>query len=172
LIPYNLYKRAVRVLKEAVGKRPTYVAVKPDLDSIETIVEVCEVIGLPSHMMVGETDLHATVTYSREPISDPTKVLKEFMPIRACGDDLTFFKSRDGKQCLVLKLSSVGMRAAHTAIKKTGASHDFPTFEAHVTLCYDTPADYVKRIKRASKPNVNLLFTEYEVKELDLDWKP
>lgn len=168
MIPYNIYKRAVRVLKEAVGKRPTYAAVKPDLDSIETIVEVCEAIGLPSHLMVGETDLHATVTYSREPIGDPTKIIKEFMPIRAKGDDLTFFESRDNKkQCLVLKLSSVDLRAVHAAVQKTGASWDFPTFEAHVTLCYDTPPEYVKRIKRASKPNVNLLFTEFEVKELD-----
>jgi 2'-5' RNA ligase len=165
---YKAFKKLTRVLAEKAPE-PTYVAVKPDQESKETLVELAEAIGLSSQDMVPENELHATVTYSREPIADPTEIIRGFMPIEAMGDEFHFFRSKDGKDCLVLKLSSVGLRALHSAIKTTGASHDFPTFEAHVTLCYDTPKELKEQIEsyQSYEPKVPVNFVEFEVKPLD-----
>lgn len=172
MIGYQLFKRARKIFAEMTGgKQPTYVAIKPDLDSIETLIELAEIIQLPSSMMVAENELHATVCYSRTPIADPTKTVQGWLPIHAKGDEFTVFKTRDqGKNCLVLKLSSVPLRGLHVLLKKGyGASHDFPTFEAHVTLCYDTPDYVIKNAESIADPNVNLLFTKFEVKPLEID---
>lgn len=167
MIGYASFKRLLRVLTET-GPEPTYVAVKPSVDTRELLVELAEVVGLSSQDTVPERDLHATVTYSRDPIDDPSKIVDEFMPVWAEGNELAFFETRSGKSCLVLKLSSVGLRAMHEAIKRTGASHDFPTFEAHVTLCYDCPDDVRKRVEEnKNQLNLWLTFDEFEVKPLE-----
>lgn len=165
MISFSLFK----LLMEGKPK-PTYVPVIPDDASIHRIYGLMEEIGLPGKDRVVPSDLHTTVIYSNSPISNPSKTIREFMPITATGDDLTVFDTRSGKKCLVLKLSSVSLRALHVEIRREyGASHDFPTFEPHVTLCYDLPDDF--SVPKKIDP-ITIEFRAFKVKELDPDWKP
>lgn len=169
MIDYAIFKKLFRILMED-GPRATYVAVLLDVDSRAMISDLMMVLGIPEDKRVGLHDLHATVTYSRAPIEDPTKIVQSYLPIMARGDELTIFHSRNsGKDCLVLKLSSVKLLALHQEIAKTGASHDFPTFEAHVTLSYDCPTDVKARALKMKDPKIELQFDDYEVSPLNMD---
>lgn len=168
ILNYLDFKRVFRVLTEEKAK-PTFASILPDLESRESLVELAEVIGLSNTDLVPEPELHITVAYSRADIMDPTKIIKAALPVFGAGDEFTIFNTRDGKRALVLKVSSVSIRALHVALRKHGASHDFPTYEPHVTLCYDLPEGFVMP---KNAPFVNLAFTSFEVKPLNLDWKP
>lgn len=170
---YHAFKKMWRMVVEG-RKKATYGSVKPDEDSIDKLQQLASRLGLKAADVVSPEEMHATVCYSRTPIDDPTGAFKEALPIEAEADELHFFKTRDDKDCLVVKLSSVGLRALHTRLRKEfRSSHDFPTFEAHVTLCYDVSPMDKRRIDRSQefKP-FDIRFTEFEVKPLDLDWKP
>lgn len=157
-------------LFESNKKKPTFVMVKPDDASMHEIYGLMDRIKLPGGDRVVPSELHATVTYSRTPIDDPRGDIPEFMPISATGDELTVFTSRSGKRCLVLKMSSVSLRALHSHIQKNyGASYDFPTYEPHVTLCYDLAEDF--KVPSRIEP-INITFKTFTVKPLDLDWTP
>ena len=160
-----------QLLEDWKKPQPTFVSVKPDSASINEIYGLMDRIRLPGKDRVVPSELHATVAYSRDPIHDPSRDVRDFLPIEADGDELTVFYSRnEGKRVLVLKLTSLRLRALHHLIRKHyGASYDFPTYEPHVTLCYDLPEgfDFPKRIDP-----IPINFTEFESKKLDLDWKP
>ncbi len=171
MISYIAFSRMFRLFEAKA--QPRFASVKPDKASIQRLKQLAQDIGLPADLMVEDSELHATVCYSRDPIEDPASIIKGFLPITAKGDKLHFFESRkDGKQCLVLKLTSLQLRALWSSIMQSGASHDFPTYEAHVTLCYDTPPNLVEQLENYDIKPVSLLFTKYETKRLDLDWTP
>lgn len=160
-LSYSDWKRML--IREQV-RQPTYVAVKPDLESRESLVELAEVIGLSNSLLVPEDKMHCTVAYSRDPIDDPSTIVQTFLPATATGDDFDMFGPE--KKTLVLKLSSVSLRALHVSLRNLGASHDYPTFEPHVTLCYEVPEGFKMPTK---KPKLGLKFTTFEVKPLDED---
>lgn len=163
MLGFSAFTRALKTLTEGVGRVPMYVAVKPDLDSREGIVELLETIQFPSSLMVPEREFHCTVAYSREPIRDPSLVVSEFLPIEGTADEWAVFGRE--KDCLVLKLSSVDLRALHYLIReKYGATHDFPTYEAHLTVCDRLPPDF--KLPDA-KPNLKLRFNGFEIRPLD-----
>lgn len=144
--------------------KPTYVAVIPDDASIHEIYGLMDKIGLPGKDRVVPSELHCTILYSKRAISDPTETIKEFMPLSTTGDELTVFGTN-----LVLKLSSVTARALHVALRREyGASHDYPTYEPHVTLCTDIPSNF--SVPKEIDP-VSIDFKTFKVKELDPDWK-
>jgi hypothetical protein len=114
---------------------------------------------------VSANELHATVTYSKAPISDPSKDVKEILPAVAESGRFALFDTKEGAKCLVLKLRSLDLRALHLLIsKKYNASHDFPTYEPHITLCYDVGKDFELP---EEKPDISVCFDDFEVKDLD-----
>lgn len=170
---YLSFKKMLRLLGEDKAQ-PTYVSVKPNDASIDDLQVFMHHIGLKTDQMVSPDELHATVVYSRKAVKISDADVRAWLPFSATGDELHFFKTRDGKDCLVLKLSSVQLRGMHAHFKtRHGASHDFPSFEAHVTLCYDTPPELKTKIEKIGEfKSVPIQFTKFENKALDLDWKP
>lgn len=161
------FLRFKELLEARVKKpKPTFASVKPNEASIDELQYLSRKIGLKPEMMVHADEYHSTVCYSRKAIPNPTEIVQSFVPMTAVGDELAIFGTE--KRVLVLKLQSVKLRAVYAEIMKTGASYDFPTFEPHVTLCYDLPEDF--EVPKSIDP-VRLRFTDFEVKPLDLDWE-
>lgn len=166
VLGYSAFSRISALMRESTHvKGPTYVCVKLDGPSEDAVWKLMQEIGLRPSDRVPVKDLHATITYSSAPIENPTDVVSRAMPVSGVGDQFHVFETRDEKRCLVLKLTSLDLRALHVLIKKKfGASHDFPTFEPHVTLCYDMPEGF--KVPE-TKPELHLNFDQFEVKPLE-----
>lgn len=75
----------------------------------------------------------------------------------------------DEENILVLKLDAPTISARHHELRESfGATHDYPDFTPHITLCYDFTGDYT-----ALQPfTFQLGFEAEEVRPLNLDWVP
>jgi 2'-5' RNA ligase len=143
-------------------KQPLYAALRPDEESCRKIADLIDDLGIENP--VEASDLHATVLYSRKPVGDASTIIRKKLPVQAKSDRLEIFPSQEGKNVLVLKLSSVSIRALHhELIDRLGASHDFPTFEPHVTLCYDYPSPEPPKLG----VHLDLDFDTFVVRDLD-----
>jgi hypothetical protein len=144
----------------------TYVAVYPNEKTISRLCTLCMELDLSD--MIDDDKLHATVLYSRKGIDHPQaeKIADEYLPIEAIGDEYAVFGHEGEEKCLVLKLSSVGLRGLHAEYRNMGGTSDYPTYEAHVTLCYGIPENYPLP---KEKPCVPLTFTRAKVNKIDRD---
>jgi hypothetical protein len=117
----------------------TYVAVKFREDTKQVLYQYALMNGIPNPLEPEE--YHSTIVYSRNSISfstaerdlDPiwTAVPLAFDVFEGVVDD------RPGN-CCVLKIKSFKMNMRHFELRKHfNATHDFPTYETHVTLSYD-----------------------------------
>jgi hypothetical protein len=164
MIAFSAFANARRALKEALGmdtSNGTYIALFPDSVSEEIIRDYAAEIGVEA-----QEGLHCTLLYSRVPIKPRPIDIEAWLPFDGLGDELALFDQNNGKKCLVLKLTSLRIKVVHdTLIQVYGATHDYPTFEAHVTLARDLEPDF--KIPEVT-PSLKLEFNRYEVKELDL----
>ena len=145
----------------------TYATLVPDDSTKERIYEIIDLLNIPNH--VNKNSMHVTVVYSR--VVCPTISTAPIVyPITATGSKFDMFKSPDGNNCLVLLLESELMHELHNhCVTVHGATHDFPSYQPHITLSYDYPfpdmpnptlLDYFK----------NLTFDRYVVEPLVFEW--
>lgn len=116
-------------------------------------------------------DLHVTVLYSRQPV-DPMKMGEGWS-----GDDKGRIKikpggpravERLGPDAVVLLFASWDIESRHRSMIEAGGSHDFETFQPHVTLSYSAEGVDLDTIKPFTG---ELVFGPEEFSPLDLDWK-
>lgn len=117
-------------------------------------------------------DMHVTVLYSRNPV-DPMKMGEGWS-----GDENGHVRvkpggpraiERLGESAVVLLFASWDIEARHRSMIEAGGSHDFDTYQPHVTLSYEVPEGVDLE---AIKPYTGALEFGPELFEpLDLDWK-
>lgn len=144
----------------------TYVNMKLSEDSNLELQKFLRERNIPSDDPAG---FHCTIVYSRKPCPD-CKFYQFNLPIFARVDKWEVFPTQKGGQCLVLKLECPEMIQAHEDIRNAyGATHDYPEYKPHVTICYDYNKEaYPSPIIE----NFWLTFNVAEVKGLDPDFKP
>ena len=90
--------------------------------------------------------MHATQVYSRKPVDlkprHDTVIAKRHVGL--LGD----------KGAVVLHFDSPEMQARHKEAMAAGASHDWPTFQTHVTLSYDAGGKDLSSIEPPTFPLV------------------
>jgi hypothetical protein len=114
-------------------------------------------------------DFHCTVCYSRKPVPN-VRYYQLDTPVMARVDKWEVFPTQKGGKCLVMKLEAPNIVNIHNDIKQLyGATHDYPEFKPHVTVCYGWDKDSLPNL---IQENFWLLFDEFRVKGIDPDWKP
>ena len=111
-----------------------YAKVLPDDETREKVRNFLDLLNIRNP--VSPYDLHVTVVYSRVPFpaSDTVSVSTR---CDARGKEFDVFRNHDGSYSLVLKLESARLHYFHNACRELGATHDFPDFQPHLTLCCD-----------------------------------
>lgn len=150
---------------DELSSKGTYVKAVPTEESASRIAEVCRMINVPNR--VPKEDLHTTILYSRAPV-DAEGRFDDLRSVSARGVGFDIFE--DGpNRCLVVKLESNGLSSMHSELRKLGGTHDYPSYNPHVTLSYDYGNN--------EPPNDDLLqyfrhidFNKIVVEPLDLDW--
>jgi len=117
-------------------------------------------------------DMHVTVLYSRTPV-DPMKMGEGWS-----GDDKGIVRvkpggpraiERLGPSAVVLLFASWDIEGRHRSMVEAGGSHDFDSYQPHVTISFDVPEDLELE---TLKPYAGALEFGPELFEpLDLDWK-
>ena len=140
--PWNL-----REQEEKHKKLGTYAACKYDDQTCEILKAWMTLWSIPKP--IDSKDFHTTIIYSRQAIVQEhqrnmndyeLKILAWRWPPVSIGILKSSPKSL--KRCLVLKLEAPELVNLHDALCRAGATHDFPTYEPHVTLSYDVPDDF------------------------------
>jgi hypothetical protein len=107
----------------------TIALLKPRKLHAKSIKAWCQENNLPC---IPEHDLHCTVLYSRKPV--PHLEALNGKEITATGRVKGWKKLGTA---LVLELESPKATAMHRYMREQGGSHDFPSFIAHTTVCYE-----------------------------------
>ena len=128
----KLFSEFAALMEEC--RQPWYVANRPTPHTAKEIFEIAKQAGVQN--LHQRDKYHCTLIYSREPCKEPKPRKTLLIPVQAEKWDI--FKSRDGKNCLVLKLNSAAMQQRHKQLmKELEASYDFPTYLPHITVSYD-----------------------------------
>lgn len=130
-------------LKE-MSQRGTYYAVRPTRETIAAMREFMGDHRIPNPL-AGE-DLHATVVYSRAFVNarslgklNPTwkgkfhefDIFPSFSPVDES-------ENAEHTKCLVMKFHCDDIHRRHDFLRKNhGATHDFATFDPHITMSYN-----------------------------------
>jgi phage-related protein (TIGR01555 family) len=119
-------------------------------------------------------DLHVTIIYSKTPVD---WVDAQARSVYGSRPELTIESQGErtvaplgDKGAVVLKFESDDLQWRHSDIReRSGASHDFPSFQTHLTITYDgTDLD----LSKVTPYNGPIILGPEVFQELDLDWKP
>lgn len=151
-------------IAEGKAKGGLYVSLLPSPESRDAIFDFCQKNNIPN--LVAKDELHSTVVYSRSHVENQS--IKEFkMPVSATVNGWEVLPSKDDGSVLTMKLKSSDMRKVNAAFRDRGATSDYPTYKPHITVALDW-----KGSPPTVKPSLSLSFGTFEVKPLDLDYKP
>lgn len=114
----------------------TYVAVKPVGATAQMVGAWMQRSGLPN--LVTLDSLHVTVLYSRKAI----RVTNRGDEYQAAPAGWKLFPNTDGTTSLVLLLDSPGLTRRHSELIRQGATHDYASYEPHLTVTYDFRGDW------------------------------
>ena len=116
---------------ELIEDDGTYVAARFCKESVRSLVDLQEQIGVPNP--VSPHDLHTTIVYSRVPIE--WEPMTHNVPAHVVG--YRVFETDAGTDCLVLELDCPSLADRFNEAMDRGATFDFPSYIPHVTLSYD-----------------------------------
>lgn len=111
-------------------------------------------------------DIHVTVVYSRDPVSQfdlPTDTLT----LTAFGGFRTVEPLGD-QGAVVLKFRSPELLERWGDYRDIGASWDYPEYQPHITITYTDPGLDLSKIEPYTGP---LVFGPERMEDLNLDWK-
>ena len=143
----------------------TYACLVPDSNSIKQLQSLQNMLDLSSPVLA--KDLHMTVIYSRKPCPSVAELSHGVSPINGKIAKLGYLPTQHNTTCLVAEVEcpdAVGMH--HSICKAHGASHDYPTYLAHITLSYDCKMG----IKELLHP-LKIVFDQFKVSALDPKWQ-
>lgn len=117
--------------------------------------------------IVEPSEYHCTVLSSRKAVPEVDKWEID-LPIVVHAAGWKIFPTKDDKKCLVLEVQNSKISDIHyKAEEELGATWDFPDFVPHITVCLDYKEDTEPR----NLPKFKLVFDNFSVSELDLDFK-
>jgi hypothetical protein len=114
----------------------TFVAVRFHEETVAKLIEFGMVNAVPN--LIDPAEYHSTVAYSRKylPNVPEQRNISPNWIARPIGFDVFFTKQ--GAKCLVLKIDCPDMVGRHRFLRHwEGASHDFPSYNPHITFSYD-----------------------------------
>lgn len=149
------------------GEQGTYAKLVPTHKTKNQILNAANRINIEN--LIGPRSLHTTVIYSRKDCGDIPQTVCS-LPITAHGSHFDLFGNPDGTKSLVLVLESEEMQQLHSRLREQyGATHDFPSYQPHVTLSYDYSYSTVPS-KSIIEYLQDLEFDKFIVEPLILDW--
>ena len=158
-------------IKPVERRTGTYAAVKYDYDTLMMLNQWLVINNIPNQ--VSMNDIHSTLIYSRKQIPSVYQVNMDSSKLNSLGlsfDPLEFaIFGKEGERVLVLKLYAVELVNLHKTLIEIGATHDYDSYEPHVTLSYDLPNDFDWEILQL--PLFGFIPASINYEPLDLDWK-
>ena len=159
-------------------RKGTYVAAKYDETSCHLLSAWMHMWQIPNPVPTDK--LHSTVVYSRAPLSiDKQLFFQELIEQdhkvrdwRATPTGFAFFQSSSScskRDVLVLLLDCPFLYDLHDDLIEMGATHDFDTYEPHVTLSYGVPENF--DVKRLVLPPIFFTVEKINFEPLDVNWK-
>ena len=117
---------------------------------------------------VAEADsLHVTVLYSKTPVM--WNVFKpDSMTLRVIGGARSVVPLGD-EGAVVLKFASDALLRRHQEFRAGGGSHDYESYQAHVTVTYQAGDLDLSGVETYQGP---LIFGPEVFEPIDVDWKP
>lgn len=146
----------------------TFVAVRFHEETVAKLIGFGVANAIPN--LIDPAEYHSTVVYSRKhlPNVPERRVLTPSWIARPIGFDV--FSTRNGDMstnCLVLKLDCPEMIGRHNYLRKwEGASHDFPTYNPHITFSYDIGDYDLSKLPRIDVALPEILIVQEYCKEL------
>ena len=141
----------------------TYVGLRLLPQSAAVIRQFCRDNGIEIKTPEFEQRLHVTLIYSRKefkmlpntPVVHTAKIV---------GFEL-FSNSSGVKNVLVARLESSSVTARHNHIRANyGATHDYPSYNPHITLCYDW--DVARDVSNLVPPGNTIFLSDEYVEPL------
>jgi len=150
-------------LSNISDNKGSYAAVKFDQDTIHSITELQNDIGIPA---LNGDDLHTTVMYSTKHIPEYEELGNieptwhgHFSHYDIFGDD---------NNVLVMVYTCPDLTSRWETLRSYGATWDYPDFYPHITLSYDASEFDVDSLPPYNGP-INI--TREYGEDLDLDWE-
>lgn len=98
---------------------------------------------------------HCTVMFSRAPVPAADDLKRDIEAVGfATGYEV--FPTKDGSKCLVLRLQCDEAEKLNHVLTKLGATSDYPTYKAHVTICEQYTGS--EAVEELPKPQFPLYF--------------
>lgn len=111
----------------------TYVGIRLSPQTEKDVNQYIKDNNIPNDDSLKEWGFHVTIVYSRKVLDDFKPESKSYKAT-AIGFDLF----GDDEDTLVMKLKSPELTKRHEQIRKEhGATHDYDSYEPHITLSYD-----------------------------------
>lgn len=156
------------ILTEIKKKPGTYIGVKIDEKSQKLLKQFAKENEIPN--VVRTDNIHMTLVYSRQVIPNVEDMLiTSFNEMPEATPTNEFHLWGDNEDTLVMKVDCPYLTERHEFFKMQGATHDYPSYEPHITISYD--ADCCKDKLKELKWNLGPLHIKAEYHEpLDLDW--
>jgi hypothetical protein len=145
----------------------TKVFVYPSKNDSQNLYKfVTEVLRVKAEKVMKPDQYHCTVIYSDHPCPDVEKMHFP-MPLVGSIKHWTIFEGALGK-CLVAELYSPGIvRLNKKIVDEFGATSNFPSFKAHITIAWGYEGDLPTQL-----PDFAILFDAYKVSGIDPNWSP
>lgn len=140
----------------------TYVSVNLDKASAKKLDSFAATNGIKNPL--NADDYHTTIIYSRKGVPE-AEGYDINLPLTAQISGWEIFPTQDNKKALVGLINSTELKNHHDALKKMGATHDYPDYSPHITLSYDYDGEVPKNV-----PDFKVTFNKKTVEGLDPKW--
>jgi len=152
----------------------TYAAVRYDKASCEALKALMTLWNVPNP--INPDHFHSTLIYSRKPVPEDKQHNMDHAELKRLGwkFPISGFRMMDSsseihdKTVLVLMLHAPELEALHDKLIASGATHDFESYDAHITISYSAPGFDWSKIQI---PDVSIVPEEIYFEPLNANWK-
>jgi hypothetical protein len=151
-------------------RKGTYASVKYNKWSCDLLEMLIKHWKIPNP--IKSEHFHSTLIYSRVQIPKDKQHNIDSTELQDWQFELNslalFSDDRGVNNVLVLKLNASRLVDLHITLINSGATHDFETFEPHITLSYDVPTSF--DWKNILVPHFNIVPAQITFEPLDVNW--
>ena len=152
--------------KNKTGATGTYVGLRVLQPACDLLYQHCKNANIPVKKSTFDRRLHTTVLYSRNHHPDLETAPSDKYIAKITG--YAIFGEQEGMRILVAKLHAPAVVKRHNFLMaKYGATHDYPDFNPHISLCYDFNGD----IDKIPPFTHHIILGDEYTEDLDLAWK-
>lgn len=134
-----------------------------------SVVEYARSLGLNRALV---DDMHVTLVYTKTPMDMPKlDTSKLFLP---SSFNVEIWETQNNGDVAVLVLNDIlPLQDRVEYFRGLGATSDFPTYKAHISLSYDIPVGFTEFLK--NEPQIGFktfVFDGEEYEDVYEEWKP